>query len=313
MTRQLEITQPFDLEVSLTMGQAFRWRELPAGFYGDGHRWFSGVLGDNLVHIRQTDTGVEYRVGGPEGEMDRDLSELLSRYFRLDDDIAAIYADISRDPHIARLVRRYCGMRLLRQEPWECTVSYICSANNAVPRISRIVEMIADAFGDQIELDGEERRTFPTPERMLGDAEMSAKLDAMRPGLNRAANIADTARRIGEGELDLRALSVQPYNAVKSELMRGKGIGNKIADCIALFALDKVEAFPLDRHIGRGLSQWDDCPLQGGSGRLGHGEYRRTAQWAQHKFGKYAGYAGQYLFLGQRQEAAAEKLPFGTR
>ena len=301
MTRQLEIAQPFDLEISLTMGQAFRWRELPAGFYGDGHRWFSGVLGDRLVHIRRTDGGVAYRAGGPEGETDGDLSELLAGYFRLDDDIAAIYADISRDPVIAELAAKYPGMRLLRQDPWECLVSYMCSANNSVHRISGIVEMIADAFGSHTELAGEQRRTFPTPERLLGDAEMSAKLDAMRLGLERADNIAAAARRVCEGDLDLRALAVQPYNAVKSELMLCKGIGNKIADCIALFALDKVEAFPLDRHIGQGLSQWDDCPLQSGKGHILSGEYRKAVQWAQNYFGPYAGFAGQYLFHGQRQ------------
>ena len=99
MARQLKIEQPFDLALSLKMGQAFRWRERTDG-------WFSGVLGGNLVHILQTDTGVEYRMGGPEGERnatDAD-DDLLRGYFRLDDDIEAIYADISRDTIVARLV-----------------------------------------------------------------------------------------------------------------------------------------------------------------------------------------------------------------
>ena len=68
MTRQLKIQQPFNLELTLTMGQAFRWRKLPADFYGDDHTWFSGVIGENLIHIRQTAVGVEYRVGGADGE-----------------------------------------------------------------------------------------------------------------------------------------------------------------------------------------------------------------------------------------------------
>ena len=127
MTRQLKIEQPFNLELSLTMGQAFRWHKLPADFYGDGHKWFSGVLGENLLHIRQTDDGVEYRVGGPDGERAGTPAddEMLRRYFREDDDVAAIYQDICRDPVVAGLVRKYPGMRVLRQEPWECLVSYI--------------------------------------------------------------------------------------------------------------------------------------------------------------------------------------------
>ncbi len=106
MVREIEIQQPFDLGLSLTMGQAFRWYALPPDFYGDGHNWFSGVLGENLIHIRQTENGVAYRVGGPDGERELDVydDQKLMRYFREDDDIAAIYADIStQDNHIAEL------------------------------------------------------------------------------------------------------------------------------------------------------------------------------------------------------------------
>ena len=106
MARQLLIDQPFDLELSLTMGQAFRWKERPGG-------WFSGVLGENLVHVCQTDAGVEYRVGGPDGERDPTSTddELLRRYFREDDDVAAIYAAIARDAKIATIMREFPGLR----------------------------------------------------------------------------------------------------------------------------------------------------------------------------------------------------------
>ena len=159
---RLAINQPFDLETSLMMGQAFRWYPLDAAFYPDRSRWFSGVLGDNLIHIRQTEDGVEYRAGGPNGATDADLNDLLSRYFRLDDDIEAIYADLcARDPQMEKLVEAYRGMRLLRQDPWECLVSYICSATASIKQISRIVESLARAFGDSVTLNGETRYTFP--------------------------------------------------------------------------------------------------------------------------------------------------------
>ena len=147
MTRQLAINEPFNLELSLTMGQAFRWRELPAEFYGDGNKWFSGVLGENLIHIRQTDDGVEYRVGGPEGERDDvgfDWDVEICRYFRMDtDNINGIYDDLCRDHRVATLIWRYPGLRLLRQEPWECLLSYICSRANSVENISEDVETVA--------------------------------------------------------------------------------------------------------------------------------------------------------------------------
>ena len=294
MARQLEITQPFDLKLSLTMGQAFRWVPL-----ADGR--FSGVVGENLVHIRQTDGGVEYRVGGPDGERDATAAddEMLRRYFREDtDNVAAIYADISRDPVVARLVRQYPGMRVLRQEPWECLVSYICSANNNIAQISRIMEKVADAFGATVELGGEARRTFPSPERLLSDSAAAENLRRLRLGLKRAPNIMAAASRVCEGELDLLALARQPYTDSKTELMKCRGIGNKIADCVALFALDKLDAFPVDLHIGRSLAEQYDCPVSDNAGKLTESTYRKTVQWAQAHFGPYAGWAGQYLFHG---------------
>ena len=293
MTRELAIDQPFDLALSLTMGQAFRWQERPDG-------WFSGVLGENLVHIRQTDAGVEYRVGGTDGERPADEKddEALRQYFREDDDVAAIYADISRDPIVANLVRQYPGMRVLRQEPWECLIAYICSANNNIPQISRIVEKVADAFGATVELDGEARRMFPSPERLLSDSAAAENLRQLRLGLKRAPNIMAAASRVCEGELDLSDLARQPYTDAKAELMRCRGIGNKIADCVALFALDKLDAFPVDLHIGRSLAEQYDCPISDNAEKLTESTYRKTVQWAQAHFGPYAGWAGQYLFPG---------------
>ena len=164
MTRELTITQPFDLELSLTMGQAFRWRRL-----GDG--WFSEVLGENLFHIRQRyiNGNVEYRVGGADGERDATDADdqLLRRYFREDDDVTAIYDDISHDPVVAGLVHQHPGMRVLRQEPWECLVSYICSKSNKIPNITVNVEEIASMSRRTVNLDGDEQHIFPSPKQLL--------------------------------------------------------------------------------------------------------------------------------------------------
>ena len=147
VTRRLIVEQHFDLDAILDGTQDFRWRA-----WRDD--WYSGVLGGNLIHIRQINRGVEYRA-------DSDLDALLISYFRLDDDIDAIHADIAcRDDKVATLVKKYPYLRILRQpDPWECTVSYICSANNNVARISKIVEKIAEALGRQIDLEGEVRHT----------------------------------------------------------------------------------------------------------------------------------------------------------
>ena len=130
----LEIPRPFSLRLTFFMGQAFRWRRLDGSVdkLEDGgrtpdDRWHSGVVGSHLIHIRQTDAGVDYRAvkfGGP--SVEDELKALLNRYFRLDDDVPRIYSDLAgRDANMSRLVEEYGGMRLLRQDPWECLVSYI--------------------------------------------------------------------------------------------------------------------------------------------------------------------------------------------
>ena len=288
MKRALAVAPPFDLDECLYMAQDFRWCKI-----GDG--WHSGVLRGNLIHIRQNDRGVEYRAHS-------DLSELLTSYFRLDEDIHAVYEHISSiDDRVACLVRKYPGLRVLRQpDPWECTVAYICSATNNIDRIRNIVEKIAKGIGKPVELDGEVRHAFPTVEEILYAGER--QLEELSLGLNRHKKIIAAAERIHSGQLDLCRLA-QPdvtYGEAKVQLTACYGIGPKVADCIALFTLGKTQAFPVDTWVRRavaeyfpGLELYDEA----------------IAQWAQDRFGKYAGYANQFLFTGQFMQAAEQRVP----
>ncbi len=294
MTRQLPIHQPFDLALSLTMGQAFRWHELPPDFYGGGHKWFSGVLGENLIHIRQTENGLEYRVGNPNGERTATAEDddMLRRYFRDDDDTAAIYADISnRDSHIAELVREYSGMRVLRQEPWECMVSYICSANNSIKGVSRCVEALSNEFGRQVTLGDESRLAFPLPWRLAEATD--ARLRELKLGF-RAPRVVLAARRVADAGINLTNFVLMPYRDAKARLMQYDGIGPKVADCIALMSLDKLEAFPVDTHIRKLVNErwfgWEKPPP----------DYE-IVQWSRGYFGPYSGYAGQFIFCDRAQ------------
>ena len=291
MELRFDQQQPLDLNISLMMGQAFRW-----------HRkgeWFSGVVQGNFINIRRISDGVLEVQGGP--SPDACIAELLRSYLRLDEDIEAIYTDISkRDRKIAELVRKYRGLRILRQEPWECLVSYICSGNNSVAQISQSVEKLAEKFGDRISLGRETRYSFPTPDRIIEAG--VGELEDLRLGLSRAMNIHWAARRRLEGDLDFDALKQMPYQEARNRLMEresssrkaANGIGDKIADCVALFSLDKLEAFPVDRHIGRALVRHCFPDLQ-------DGELRKLHRRGQERFGPYAGYAGQFLFYDIRQ------------
>ena len=279
-----------NLAESLESGQAHRWRKL-----GDG--WYSGVLGDSLLHLRRVPDGLEYRAATLRGrpaaaDADTDTDALLRAYFRLDDDIDAIYADIRRDRRVAEMVAAYPGLRILRQEPWECAVAFICSATSNIPRIHQNMEAMADSLGEPLELDGEARHTFPSAERLASAGE--GRLRELGLGF-RAPYVIAAAEQVCDGALDLDGLIRLPYPEAKARLMQCYGIGAKIADCIAVFSLEKLEAFPVDVWVRRALAEWY-FPMQKKP------PDRAMVEWAQAYFGRYAGYSQQYLFHGRRMQ-----------
>ena len=283
---RLVIDQPFDLAESLESGQAHRWRRLE-------NSWYSGVLGDRLLHLRQVPDGLEYREASVAGSFPPNAMEALLRsYFRLDDDIDAIYGEICRDRRVAAMVARYPGLRILRQEPWECTVAFICSATSNIPRIHQNMESMADCLGQPMELDGEVRHTFPSADQLAAAGE--GVLRDLGLGF-RAPYVVAAAQQVCDGELDLDELIRAPYAEAKSRLMECYGIGAKIADCIAVFSLEKLEAFPVDVWVRRALAEWY-FPMQKKP------PDRAMVEWAQRYFGRYAGYSQQYLFHGRRMQ-----------
>ena len=164
---ELTINQPFDLVSSLESGQAHRWAYPKDG--DDG--WYTGVVRGNLVRIRQTDDRVEFRCAPTD---EAAFAPRLAEYFRFDDDISKIYDVINQDERVADMVRRYPGLRVLRTEPWECLVAFICSATSNIPRIHQNMESISEAFGSPVSLNGWTRHTFPAPADLAeaGEAEL---------------------------------------------------------------------------------------------------------------------------------------------
>ena len=277
------------------MGQDFRWYE-----WDDG--WHSGVLSGNLIHmqVEPNAAGVQVRLR---------LRPRLTCYIP-----TSVWTTLSK-PNLCRhlprrfgcqLVEKYHGLRLLRQDSWECTVAYICSPQG-IPWIERNLEDIAHELGDPIELEGEVRPAFPTPDkvRKFGPRAFE-KLNFRFPDVPRY--IIAAAERICNGALDLAELTSLPYTEATWRLMEkysasrkaANGIGNKVANCITLFALDKLDAFPVDVHIGRALTKWyDNCPMPENSQSLSDGQYREIVRWAHCRFGKNAGYAISSCFTSK--------------
>ena len=293
---QLFIQQPFDLASSLRSGQSHRWM-----WDEEAEGWHWGVIYGNLVKIRQIGgaglpDGVEYcstPIVGPGY-----LESMLRDYFRLDDDIEGIYLETTSDPRVATMVRQYRGLRLLRIEPWECLISFICSANSNLSRIRANMEALSESFGQPLTLDERTRYTFPTPGRLAESGE--AALRALGLGF-RAPYVAQAALTVARGELDLEALRHTPYPEAKDRLMELPGVGPKIADCVLLHSLDKLEAFPIDVWVRRALRDWYfPATSSGESEERKPPPDRAMLEWAQEYFGPYAGYAELYLFHGRR-------------
>ena len=276
----IPIDVPFDLANTLQSGQAFRWR-----FDGE---WHQGVVFGNVVRIRQSATGLELATQ-PDDESY--LEPLLRDYLGLGVDLDVVYTSLSPDRRLSQAIERYSGMRILHQDPWECLVSFICSSASNIPRITRNIESICAAFGRPLGTGGPPLYTFPTP----GELADAGPEGLRRLGLGyRAEYLADTARAIAEGRVDLMTLREAPYEGALRELTALAGVGDKVANCVLLFSLDKPEAFPVDVWVQRALQEWY---LEGSERKLSKLNMRL---WARDRFGPHAGYANQYLFHARR-------------
>ncbi len=279
---KIALPQPFNLKYTLECGQAFRWREI------DG--WYFAAVRGQTIKCRQI--GGAGRIGcelefftAPKS----DNVKLIRDYFRLDDDLSAILREIDRDEYIHGAIEKYNGLRMLRQEPWECLVSYICSAASSVKKIRHDVERLSAAFGRELCVGGYATHSFPSPEALS----CSCVSDICKCGVGfRSEYIHGIAKAVASGRLDLESLRRKPYQDAKRELLEYKGIGEKIADCVLLFSLDKLEAFPVDRWIRRAMHEnYVEC-------RGAPDE--RIREFAAKHFGKYAGYAQEYVYQNAR-------------
>ncbi|MBI4340551.1 MAG: hypothetical protein HY680_11465 [Chloroflexi bacterium] len=275
----LPVPEPLDLKATLESGQAFRW--------GEAEGWYWGVVSGQGYALRQEEGGLRVRSSAP---TEKEAKEALHAFLRLEDDLEAITRDMALgDGPLSEAVSRHRGLRLLRQDPWECLVSFICSQASNIPRIGRNLRSVAEAYGESAPLEGQALRRFPKPERLAQAGE-----DALyRLGLGfRAGYVALAAQAVGEGRLDLAALRGLPYANAKASLMALRGVGEKVADCVLLFSLDKLEGFPLDRWVRRALADW--------YGQSEKARYRDVLAWAQGRWGTRCGYVQQYLFHHRR-------------
>ena len=281
---------PFDLAMTMECGQAFRWRQVTSPELGDH---FEGTIFGNFVRATQQDSEVFFT---SEPDPPSTFRPILEDYLGLSHDLDSIYDAFREDPVLAPLVEKYPGLRILRQDPWECLVSFICSANNNIKRISQNVEDISRTFGRRIAVDSDEDRwAFPTP-LALAEAGEQAFRD-LRIGY-KAEYIDKTSQIVAGGQVDLFSLREASFDEALDAVTSLPGVADKIGNCVTLFSLDKLESFPVDVHILRAVER-EYAPRFNGKPLT----KKRMREWAQDRFGPHAGYANQYLFFDDLLES----------
>ncbi len=268
-----------DTEATLDGGQAFRWWPEESGGY-------RGVVGRRTVNVSETEGGVS--VTPLDGKGTDGLQHSMLEYLGHDQDLEGFRVRFAGDPCLGPALRGYSGLRVLRQDPWEALFSFITSSTSNIPRIKLNVGAAAEKLGYSV---GPETRdvTFPEPEVVSEAGEQF--LRDLGFGF-RAKYLVPAAEAIASGQLSLTDLREASYADAREALTALHGVGEKVADCVLAFSLDKPESFIVDRHILRALHKWYDLPEKA--------SLTYAADWARDFFGDHSALANQYMFHRER-------------
>jgi N-glycosylase/DNA lyase len=265
-----EIIAPnFDLAMTLSSGQVFHWEKIDDGFLGN--------IGDQLIYLEQR--GEVLRV--PTGS-----AELVHNYFALDHPLAEICASFPDDP-VMNAARSYCrGLRIIRQPRWECLATFITSSMKQVAHIRQISKALRQRFGSEGKITNYVMQTFPSARRIAQSSEKRLRECALG---YRAKNLLATAQLVSSGEVDLQSWAALSDADLRTRLCALPGVGAKVANCVMLFAYERLRAFPIDVWIERILKR-QYFPTKR---KMTAGQLRR---FSETYFGDHGGYAQQYLF-----------------
>ncbi len=268
MTKQIRAPD-FDLEKTLGSGQVFHWEKIDNGF--------CGAIGDRAVYVEQH--GDSVRFAGESGKV-------IRNYFALDHPLARICASFPRDEAMDS-AKNFCrGLRIIRQPKWECLATFICSSMKQVAHIRQISRSLRERFGDARKIDNHIMYTFPPAQRLAESSEKELRECALG---YRAKNLLATARLVANGDVDLSAMSILSDVDLRERLCALPGVGAKVANCVMLFAYERLRAFPIDVWIERVLREKYFARKR----KVTTGDLR---DFAATYFGEHGGYAQQYLF-----------------
>lgn len=262
-------------------GQAFRW-------HCEEDDSYTVISKGKVINVKKV--GEEIFIDNTNAE---DFYKLWYDYFDFQTDYEEIKKELAIDETMRKAIDYGKGLRVLNQEPFETIISFIISANNQIPRIKRSIELICENYGQLIEnYKGRDYYSFPTAKK-LASVDVQELREISRVGF-RDERIVKTSELIADGKYNINSYFEKERETAKKELIELPGIGNKVADCILLFAYKKKDVFPVDVWIKRVMEALyikEEMNI------------KKLADYGRNKFGKYAGIAQQYLFYYGRENA----------
>jgi len=266
-----------DVENSINSGQVFLWKK--------NNQYWYGINGQDVLRVDDLGNIKSYQNNKTD-------------FFRKRDDMMEIIRSISIDNTTKNAVKKYLGLRLLDQDPFQCLISFIVSSNSNIQKIKSSLEKISKKFGTKVKFENQEFFLFPKPEK-LAKASINEITDC---GVGyRARFIKEAANMSFLKKIDFEYLQKCDYHDAKENICLVTGVGNKVADCVLLFSLNKLEAFPLDRWMIRILQKYYSDQFQITTKTITEKQYGVLHEKIINHYGQYAGYAQQFLFKMERE------------
>jgi N-glycosylase/DNA lyase len=266
-----------DVDNSINSGQVFLWEKC-------GHDWY-GINGQDILKINKN-AGI------------KSIKNSKTDFFRKNDNMQEIMKSISKDKTVKKAIKQYEGLRIFKQDPFQCMISFIISSNSNIQKIKNSLEKITAKFGVKVHIQNKEFFLFPKPEKLA-----KASIEEIKKcGVGyRAPFIKQAAQMVFSKKIDFEYLKKCDYKEAKKNICLIPGVGNKVADCILLFSLNKLEAFPLDTWMIKILEKYYSNEFKIETKTITQKQYEILHEKIVNYFGPYCGYAQQFLFKMERE------------
>jgi N-glycosylase/DNA lyase len=266
-----------DIDNSINSGQVFLWEKCGSDWYG--------INGQDILKINKN-------------VVITSIQNEKTDFFRKKDNMQEIIKSISKDKTVKEAIKQYEGLRIFKQDPFQCMISFIISSNSNIQKIKNSLEKMTKKFGVKVEIQNKEFFLFPKPEKLA-----NASIDEIKKcGVGyRAPFIKQAAEMIFSKKIDLEYLEKLDYKEAKKNICLIPGVGNKVADCILLFSLNKLEAFPLDTWMIKILEKYYSNEFKIETKTITQKQYEILHEKIVNYFGPYCGYAQQFLFKMERE------------